>query len=384
MTPDVAVVGAGPFGFSVAASLPRRARVYGAPMETWRTRMPPDMLLRSAWEETSLRAAGDRGTIDEWASEAGLPRAEPLPLQTFLSYADWFRERYVEDHDPSPVAAIESRSGGWRVTSASGDVLDVTAVVVAVGVIPFGHVASPFERGERVQHVTDDPDLSAFEGKRVAIVGAGQAGLETAGLAARAGADVELLVRSSVHWFADREPHHPRGRAGRIAYRLAYPAVGYGPPILNRGVLAPDLYAALPGRTQRFLSRAALRPGGSAWVRSMVEEGDVRISEGVVVVEAREHDRVLDLRLSDGTAREVDHVLLATGYRFSLGSLPFEGDVPTAVSVDEGGWPKIDRGFRAAPGLYFAGYAAEGRYGPLARFVLGAPFTARRIAASLA
>ena len=68
---DVAVVGAGPFGLSVAAHLGQRlrVRVFGAPMETWRTRMPPQMLLRSAWEESSISAPDDVGTIDAKAIE---------------------------------------------------------------------------------------------------------------------------------------------------------------------------------------------------------------------------------------------------------------------------------------------------------------------------
>ena len=49
---DVAVVGAGPYGLSIAAHLAPRARVrtFGQPMHTWRTLMPPDMLMRSHWE----------------------------------------------------------------------------------------------------------------------------------------------------------------------------------------------------------------------------------------------------------------------------------------------------------------------------------------------
>src|SRR3954469_19958060 len=104
----VAVVGAGPFGLSVAAHLAdRRVRVFGAPMQTWRTRMPPDMRLRSDWEETSLSAPEDRGAIDVWSRAAGEPRQEPIPLPTFLRYAEWFRQTFVRENDPSDVADVE-------------------------------------------------------------------------------------------------------------------------------------------------------------------------------------------------------------------------------------------------------------------------------------
>ena len=110
---DVAVVGAGPFGLSVAAHLAhRRVRAFGEPMQTWRTRMPPDMRLRSDWEETSLSAPGDRGSIDVWARAAGEPREEPIPLPTFLRYADWFRQTFVPELDPSDVAHVDRASGG--------------------------------------------------------------------------------------------------------------------------------------------------------------------------------------------------------------------------------------------------------------------------------
>jgi hypothetical protein len=379
--PEVAVVGAGPFGLSVAAHLGGRARVFGRPMDTWRTRMPPDMLLRSAWEETSLSALGGAGSIDAWAAATGERRQEPLPLQTFLRYAEWFRGRFVADHDPADVARVEPAAGGYRITTTAGDAVDVRSVVVAVGVTPFPHAPPPFADalGERVGFAIDQNDFAGFAGRRVLVVGAGQAGLESAGLAARAGADVELLARSGVRWFADREPHHPRGPIRQALYRLAYPAVGYGPPPLNRLVLHPDLFAALPRRLRRRLTERLLRPGGSPWVRELVE-GAVRVTEGVVPT-AYDDGRVT---LSDGGVREVDHVLLAAGYRFDLRRLGFLADDLAARVAVEDGWPVLDRAFRSSvPTLAFVGYGAEGRFGPLSRFVLGCPFTARRIEGSL-
>jgi len=95
---DVAVVGAGPFGLSVAAHLThRRVRAFGRPMETWRTRMPPDMRLRSDWSETNLSAPQDRGTI------AGQP-VPCLPLRLQLAIHQGYPVRPSDRHD---VALLE-------------------------------------------------------------------------------------------------------------------------------------------------------------------------------------------------------------------------------------------------------------------------------------
>src|SRR3954466_2500334 len=53
---DTAIIGAGPFGLSIAAHLSRILNVimFGEPMRTWRTLMPPDMLLRSDWETPNM------------------------------------------------------------------------------------------------------------------------------------------------------------------------------------------------------------------------------------------------------------------------------------------------------------------------------------------
>jgi thioredoxin reductase len=379
---DVAVVGAGPFGLSVAAQISGRAvRTFGPPMETWRTRMPPDMLLRSDWQETSLSAPGDRGTIDAWAAATGEPRREPIPLQAFLRYAEWFRESFVPESDPARVAALERANGTYRLVTERGDEVDARHVVVAVGVTPFSYAPPPFAEalGEDVTFALDHQDYAAQRGKHVLVVGGGQGALEAAVLAARAGADVELVVRSRLHWFADREPHVPRGPVRRRLYRLAYPVVGYGPPPLNRIVRRPDLFAALPRGLRRRLTARVLRSGGSAWLRDAIDRS-VRVSEGAGVRSLERGADGLLLRLTDGSMREADAVILATGFRFSLERLPFLAPGVRARIALEDGWPVLDRYFRSTdPSLLFIGYAAEHRFGPISRFVTGTRFTARRV-----
>lgn len=374
------MVGAGPFGLSAAAWLGDEAQLFGSPMQTWRTVMPPGMLLRSAWEETSLSAPGGAGSIDAWAAEAGELRREPIPLELFLRYADWFRERFVSHHAEADVVSVEPADGGFALEAADGSSGTFAAVVLAVGVTPFPYAPPAFEPfvGSGVGFVAHPHEERRFAGRRVIVVGAGQAGLETAAVAARAGGQVEVLARSRIRWFADREPHTPRGAMGRRLYRLAYPAVGYGPPPLNRLVLYPDVFAALPPRARRRLTRRLLRPGGSPWVRGML--GGVVLTERTGVVAVRRGGECLELELDDGSTRVADEVLLATGYRFALDRLEFLAPELRAGVETEHGWPVLDRRFESSvPGLFFTGYAAEGRFGPLSRFVLGAAFTAPRV-----
>lgn len=385
---DVAIVGAGPFGLSAAAHLPARSvRVYGRAMATWRDRMPREMLMRSAWEETSLSAPGGAGDIDRWLEDTGAVREEPIPLSLFLRYADWFAERFVSDRDPGDVVSVEPSGGGFRVTSASGGEADARTIVLAVGVMPFVHVPRPLAGlvGGAVSLASGDPDeLARLGGLRVLVVGGGQAGLESAGLAAQGGAQVELVTKSTVRWFGDREPHYPRTPLRRRLYRLAYPAVGYGPPPLNRLVLHPDWFAMMPPAFRRSLTARLLRSGGSPWLRTLIES-DVRVTEHRTVDDVREEAGGLIVRLSDGSEREVDRVLIAAGYRFELDRLAFLAP-PIRSRLDlSGPWPRLDRFFRSSDHrLHFAGYAAEGRFGPISRFVLGTRFTSTRIARVLA
>ena len=314
---DVAIVGAGPYGLSVAAHLPeRRVRVFGDPMHTWRTRMPPDMLLRSDWEETSLSAPNNAGTIDVWAREVGEPRQNPIPLQTFLRYADWFRGRFVRENDPSNVAELDRAGNTYRLSTAAGEEFDARKVVLAVGVTAFSYAPPPFRDalGDGVRFAIDPQDYAAHRGRRVIVVGGGQGGLESAALAARSGAEVELILRSRLHWFAEREPYTPRGPVRQRLYRLAYPVVGYGPPPLNRLALHPELFAFVPKQLRRRLARRILRAGGSPWLRAQVD-GKVQDHGG-----ANRHDT--DAERQRSAARPQRRVYEGSGRRDPVDRVP--------------------------------------------------------------
>jgi hypothetical protein len=70
---------------------------------------------------------------------------------------------------------------------------------------------------------------------------------------------------------------------------------------------------------------------------------------------------------------------VSAGFRFALDRLAFlSPSVKAGIAVEER-WPVLDRCFRStAPDVLFVGFAAERRFGPIARFVSGSRFTAHR------
>jgi cation diffusion facilitator CzcD-associated flavoprotein CzcO len=385
---DTAIVGAGPFGLSIAAHLSRVLTIcmFGEPMRTWRTLMPPDMLLRSDWDHTNLSAPGGAGTLEAWARSGEGERLEPLPLQHFLRYADWFQRSFVPASNPSPVARVDLADGGVRVTTSAGDERQAGSAVLALGVTPFPRVPPVLAASgdPRIRIVLERAGYEDLAGRRVAVIGAGNNGVESALLAHRAdAASVELLVRSRVRWFTEREPHTPRGPVRRRLYDLAYPVVGFGPPPINRFAIHPDAFSRLPHPMRMRINQRLLRPGAAPWLREHVE-GVVPISEGVEVqrVDSRPDDLVLTL--SDGTTRAVDACIVACGFAFSRDGLKvLAPELRSRIEIQDG-WPVLDRWFRTSvPQISLVGFPAEGRFGPLSRFVEGADFAAQRVAESL-
>src|SRR5271155_6285976 len=89
----VAIVGAGPYGLSVAAHL-RRAqidfRIFGSPMSRWRWHMPKGMFLKSEGFASNLSDPAARCTLARYCSENGNPygdQGKPVPLDVFTRYA---------------------------------------------------------------------------------------------------------------------------------------------------------------------------------------------------------------------------------------------------------------------------------------------------------
>ena len=151
-TTDLLIIGAGPFGLSMAA----RARhlgidhiIVGEPMSFWRTHMPSGMYLRSAcdWHLD----AQNEDTIEAFLRTQDLTPAdvEPLSLDRYLEYVQWFQARREIDPWRVTVERLDTTGNGharFHASLTNGDVIAARSVVLAVGFAPFKHVPADLAR----------------------------------------------------------------------------------------------------------------------------------------------------------------------------------------------------------------------------------------------
>jgi len=382
---EVAIVGAGPYGLSVAAHLGAspvlpRLHVFGEPMSFWRQNMPTGMWLRSPWSASNLSDPGRELTLDAYERARGVPIRRPIPLEDFVDYGRWFQAQADIEADSRKVERIVSENGGFDLKLDDGDGIHADAVIVAAGIGPFA--ASPPQLAELppalVSHSSEHGDLTRFKSQSVVVVGGGQSAIETAVLLKEAGADVEVLARASqIRWLGRSASLH------RFAGRLLYAPSDVGPAGVSWVVAKPWAFRKIPRPIQDPLAERCIRPAASGWLVPRVE--GVRITTATTIESVRADNRHLELELSDGTKREVDHLLLATGFSVDIKRYSFLDESLVARIDRVNGAPRLTKDFEASvPGLYFVGAPASWSFGPLARFVAGADYAARTVSRSVA
>lgn len=389
---DVAIIGAGPYGLSLAAHLRARGtsyRHFGIPMGLWRTAMPKGMCLKSRPFASNLSDPAGTHTLEAFCQATGQPYAHagwPVPLATFVAYGQWFRSELGLDIKESLVTSVVRRDGGFELTDSEGDKLVARKVVVAIGVEHFAYVPDNLTElpAELCTHSSAHADPAAFRDREVVIIGAGQSALELAGLMHENGTKVTVLARHGVIW-----NEAPPQSSPSLLERLRKPENGLGDgwPLWAYSNL-PSLFHLLPADDRVSKAFKTLGPAGSDWLRDRVD-GQLPILTGHAVQWAKAADGLVRLGGSEpgGTSFELsaDHVIAATGYRVDLGRLTFLSEAIRSQLRIVGAGPAVGRDYQSSiAGLYFIGASAAASVGPVSRFVYGSRHAATAVARRLA
>ena len=381
---DVAVIGAGPYGLSAGVHLKAKGiavRVFGEPMEFWAHKMPEGMLLRSPRVASSLSDPDRAFTLEAYEAASNREPSAPVPLDTFVEYGRWFRHQLGSDLDQRTVLRIDREEPGFRLTLPDGEAIRSTYVVIAAGIGPFKKKPAVFQNLSPLQaiHCYEGREVRKFARKRVAVIGAGQSALESAALLHEANANVEVIVREPrLRWIGMHSWLHHMGPISS----LLYSPHEVGPVGISRLVAYPKLVSHVPLKLRDRIRTRAVRPAGARWLPERL--AGVKITTGCSVSQATVVGDEVALKLSDGSERRVDHVLLGTGYQVDISRYDFLPPELTQEIRQFDGYPKLAAGFRSSvPGLHFIGATAARSFGPLLYFVAGTEFASRELASHL-
>lgn len=393
MDRDVAIVGAGPYGLSLAAHLRHRGVnfvTFGKPMDTWRRQMPAAMLLKSDAFASNLCAPQPGWRLGDYCRRGGVRYGDREPrvsLDLFTEYAGAFQRELVPDLDQRMVTAVRRAHRGFVLTLDDGDAVTARRVILAVGITHFSYVPPALrDLGDRVTHSSAHRVFDGFAGQRVAVVGAGSSAVEVSASLLDVGADVHLVARRGEIPFWGEPPVDPPPPTWWD--RVRNPSSGIGPGIRSKLCEElPDAFRVLPPDFRLEVVRRHLGPASGWWLRDKVL-GKATIHTGTNVRGASVSDDEVAFRLLTGGTEawelRVDHVIAATGYTADVDRLTFlSSDIRKAVKR-VGTMPALSLYFQSSvPGLYFVGLAAAGSFGPLMRFMVGAEFVTPRITAHL-
>jgi cation diffusion facilitator CzcD-associated flavoprotein CzcO len=374
-TTELLVIGAGPYGLATAAAAAAagvQTAVVGEPMSFWRRHMPEGMLLRSSvdWHLDPLA----EHTLAAFLAECGIAPhdAEPLSLELFLDYADWFRDsKRIRVHRVR-VADVRRGEGALDVSLEDGRVVRAGAVVATPGVEHFARLPAWVRRGlsrNRYSHSGEVTHLDRLAGARVLIVGGRQSAFEWAALLAERGAEhVEIVYR------------HPTPRCAPADW-------GFVEPQVTAALATPGWFRSLSEATRDVIARrfwAEERLKLEPWLEQRIDRPEVhRRAQAFVTGAAERADGTIGATLSGGQVVHADHVVVATGYEADLARVPYLAGVLDEIEL-AGGHPVLDASFQTSvPGLHVTGFAATQDFGPIFGFVRGATVAATIIARTL-
>jgi FAD-dependent urate hydroxylase len=388
---DTAVIGAGPYGISVAAHLRVAGvphEIFGEPLESWRSFMPQGMVLKSEPFASNLWDPARRFSYGKFLAEEGIRyrrTLDPIPVERFVEYADWFRRHAVGDVRRVKVRRVAQADGAFSLELEDGTVSQARRVVLATGHMGFRYVPDELEglpEGTCL-HSTALHDLRQFAGRDVTVIGAGASALESLALLHEAGAKTRLVARrKQITW-------NPRTRSNpNLIERLRTPEAALAPGWRSWAVSElPFLYRRTfkPAKRHRFFL-SSWGPAGAWWLRDRVD-GKLELLLGHQIASAEVVDGQVRLGLTGpagATDILTDHVVAATGFDVALERIDCLEPTLRAQIAREGPYARLSANFETSVnGLFIVGLAAAPVFGPVQRFMYGAKHAAPAVTKAL-
>ncbi len=367
---DLLVIGAGPFGLAVAAQashLGIEHLVVGRPMEFWRKNMPAGMYLRSAcdWHLDPVNTH----TIERFLEEQGQTAKdiEPLSLEFYLSYAEWFQKQKRITTLPLHIERLDVADDRFTATTAEGDTIHARNVVIAPGFTHFTNIPAELKSrltDGRFIHTCNFADFSTVRDKRYLIIGGRQSAFEWAALLVEAGArEIYITHRHDSPAFAV---------ADWSWVNPLVEAIGDNPNWFRR--LSQSEKDEV---NHRLWAEGRLKV--EPWLEARLNTERVRVLPRTEVTECVDKNGELIVTLSNGETVTVDQIILATGYKVDITRLPIlaAGNILDRLET-RNGFPILDDRFQTSiKRLFITSMPATQDFGPFFGFTIAVRVSAR-------
>ena len=312
-------------------------------------------------------------TLEAYLEEQAIARkdVDPIPIQVFLDYCDWFRVVKGVDVRETFVADLTRRDGRFEATLAGGDRIVADAVVCAPGIGHYAHVpdwASSVPAG-RAAHTCDVVRFDEFAGSRVLIVGGRQSAYEWAALIREHGGErIDIVHR------------HDVPRFDRVSWTFVDAHV-------ENTINVRGYWRNLSESERDSIARHFWEVGRLTleyWLTPRLDWAGLHRWPGTEVVETRSASgNELRVTLSNSERLSVDHVVFASGYVAELARVPYLARLVGQIECSNG-FPVLDEAFGTSlTGLYLIGFSATQDFGPFFGFVKGCPAAATLVVRDL-
>ena len=368
----VAIVGAGPYGLSIASFfevLEIPYTIYGAPMGSWKRMLGNELLRSHVSLSCPANPMGDYLLFD-WLNSndenTNLVDAR-MDRETFLRFMDYFVDTFSIKTTGKTIVNIDWQDGHFVLTDNFGNVALFSEVVVATGLANTENV--PFSvDSAHVVHSSRLKTLLNQNIRKALVVGAGQSAVESCKFLHESGTStIHLAVRganikyNSVH------------QAGTIARKKK---------VFYLEKLFPIQSYEARYRTYQHLLLPSIEPDMKQYV-----DKNVSLLPGYTVrnVETTNAGR-LRVLFSNNVQDEYDAVICATGFKPSLDNLPIKLSTKITIETDPfSNLPLLDENCESSfAGLFIVGSHAALRMGPQANFIFGTKYLTESIVTEFA
>lgn len=368
---DLLIIGAGPFGLAIAAQASHLGidhLVVGRPMEFWRQNMPRGMYLRSAcdWHLDPVNIH----TIEKFLETRGQtpPDVEPLSLDFYLSYAEWFQTEKQITAVPSYIEKLD-RDRDFVATTAGGDTIRARHVALAPGFKHFANIPEELKvrlPEGRYVHTCEFTDFSSAANTRYLIIGGRQSAFEWAALLLEAGA-----------------------AAIYISHRHDTPAFeeadwSWVNPLVDAMADNPNWFRRLSATEQDAVRQRQWSEGRlklEPWLAPRIANERVKVLPNTAIASSVEQNGELRVTLSNGAEIVCDKVVFATGYKVDIARVPVLASGNILAQLEKrNGFPVLDDHLQTSvPGLFITSMPAMQDFGPFFGFTIAVRVSAKLI-----